>query len=243
MNFFSYEYDPNVMFDMYTPMHVIMLGMFAVYVILYIIFRKKIFSSPHEKKVRYIFASVLAINQILLAFIETNAGHIYLPLHLCSISFILTIVLLITNNEKLFRFLFFAGIIGGVVSFAIPDLYHAGYNRFRFYEFIIAHGAIILVPVYYLTCYKFKVTKRDTVMAILITNVLGFSMLPVNLLLRKTGLVEDANYMFSLGPPEDVESVFGSFPIHYLSFELVLLVTFFGVYYLAKIYQDKTKAA
>lgn len=243
MSFFSFDYDPNVKFDMYTPMHLLMLGLFGIYIVLFFVFKNKIYNSPKEKMIRYIFASVLTVNLIILILIEYIGGHVYLPFHLCSMSYILTIVLLFTNNKKVWYFVFYTGIIGGIVSFAIPDLYHSGYNRYRFYEFVLAHGSIILVPIYYLTCYKWNVTKKITLISIGITNVLGFGMWPVNILLRNTGILDDANFMFSLGPPEDVESVFGAYPWHFFTFELVLLVTFFGLYYIAKFYMNKTKTA
>jgi len=172
--------------------------------------------------------------------VEYAGGHYYLSFHLCSISFILTIVLLYTNNEKIWFFVFFTGIIGGFVSFAIPDLYHAGYNRFRFYEFIIAHGSIILVPIYYLTMYKYKVTTKITFGVIALTNILGFAMIPVNYVLDKYFAITD-NFMFVMGPPEDVESIFFPYPFHLINFELILLITFFGIYYVAKYYQEKDK--
>jgi len=243
MDFFSYEYDPNVKFDMYTSMHVLMLGITLVLFVLFFIFKNRLYKSPYEKQIRHGYAYFLIIMLIALALIETLGGAIYLPFHLCAISYILTIVLLLTSSEKIFNLVFFTGIIGAIVTFAIPDLYHAGYNRFRFYEFIIAHTTIILVPIYYFTNYKYTITLKKTINAIIITNILGFSMLPINILLRNTGISEDANFMFTMGPPEDVESVFGTFPWHILSFELVLLVSFFALYYVAKWYQNKTKAA
>ena len=243
LNFFSYEFDPNIKFDMYTSMHLLMLGIFIVYISLFFIYKDKIYNSPKEKLIRYIYASVLLVNIVLLATIETLGGHPYLPFHLCAMSYILTIILLFTNNEKIFRFVFFTGISGGIVSFAIPDLYHAGYNRFRFYEFIIAHGAIIIVPIYYLTCYKWKVTKKITTVVILITSTLGFLMWPVNIMFRNTGFMPEPNYMFTMGAPEDVETLFGPYPWHIFTFEFLLITTFFLVYFIAKRYQDKTKAA
>lgn len=243
MNFFEYAYDPAVKFDMYTSMHVLMLGLTAIVFILFFAFHKKIYQSPYEKKIRYGFGSFLIVMLITLITIDTIGGHLYLPLHLCSISYFLAIILLFTNNEKVFNYLFFSGIIGGIVTFAIPELDHAGYNRFRFYEFIIAHSVIIMLPIYYLVNYKYTITLRKTWMAILITNILGFGMLPVNIFLDRTGIYPEANFMFTMGAPEDVESVFGPFPFHFISFEIVLLITFFILYYIAKRYQDKQKAA
>ena len=204
MTFFQYDYDPNVMFDMYTPMHGLMLLFTAVVFIAFFLFKKRISASPHEKQIRYGLGGFLIVMLITLITVDTIGGNVYLPFHLCSISYFLAIILLFTDNKNVFRYLYFTGIIGGIVTFAIPELDHAGWNRFRFYEFIIAHSMIILIPIYYLTERKFNITMKHAVVGILITNVLGFAMIPVNLLLRSTGLVEDANFMFVMEAPEDV---------------------------------------
>lgn len=243
MNFFAYEYDPAVKFDMYTPMHLLMLGITLVLVVVFFLFSKRIAQSQHEQTIRRSFAGFFIGMQILLIIVDGSAGNIWLPFHLCAISYLLTIALLITDNKRIFKYVFFTGIIGGLVTFAIPELDHAGYNRFRFYEFIIAHTALIVFPIYYLVNRKFEITRRDAITAIVITNIIGFAMIPVNILLDRTGIVPDANYMFVMNPPEDVQAVFGTFPWHMLTFELVLLVTFFGLYAIAAWYQRKQKAA
>ena len=237
--FFSHEYDPNVKFDMYTPMHLLMLGIFVLLVVLFFVYKNKIYNSKYEKEIRYGFSGFLILLQLYMIVSDAIAGKIYIPFHLCTISLILTIILLFTNNKKIFTLVFFTGIIGGIVTFAIPELAHNGYNRFRFYEFIIAHTAIILVPIYYLTNHKFKITKKGFLFTMISVNVVGFLMLPVNMLLRAV-YDPEANYMFSYGPPKDVEAVFGTFPLHFLSFEFVLLVTFGILYFIAQKYQKNS---
>jgi uncharacterized membrane protein YwaF len=66
-------------------------------------------------------------------------------------------------------------------------------------------------------------------------------MLGVNFILRATNFYEEANYMFTMGPPPEVESVFGVFPWHLFVFEGVLLVTFYIVYYFGNKYSNKNK--
>lgn len=243
MTFFNYDADPNVFFDMYTSMHLLMLGIVTILFILFFLFKHRLAQSQYEKQIRYGIGGLLVLMLITLIVIDASGGHIYLPFHLCSISYILTIILLFTDNKTIFRFVFFTGIIGGIVTFAIPELDHAGYNRFRFYEFIIAHAMIIMVPIYYLTNRGYKITLKHMIWTMVATNIIGFSMIPVNLFLDSRGIVEDANFMFVMAAPEDVEAVFGQPPWHLFTFEAVLLITFFGLYALARWYQNKQKAA
>ncbi|MCK5761710.1 MAG: YwaF family protein [Candidatus Izimaplasma sp.] len=106
---------------MFTSMHLVQFMMFIVIIMGFYAVKDEVYNSKYEKQIRYILASILLISEITLIFIEVGAGEIYLPFHLCLISYYLTIVLLITNNEKIFSFVFFIGILGGIVSFAIPE--------------------------------------------------------------------------------------------------------------------------
>lgn len=239
MNFFSFDPNPDLRFDMFTPMHLVMTFIFIGVMILFFLIKDKVYNSKYEKHIRYSLAIFLLVNEVVLAIIEIGAGEIFLPFHLCSISFLLVIVLLITNNEKLFVFVFFTGIIGGIVSFAIPEFGNGGYDRYRFYQFIIAHSAIIYVPIYYLTNYKYKITKKKFFNTVIITNILAFIMLGVNLLLIAIDYYPEANYMFTMGPPPEVESIFGVFPWHLFVFEGVLLITFYITYYFGNKYSEK----
>jgi uncharacterized membrane protein YwaF len=74
---------------------------------------------------------------------------------------------------------------------------------------------------------------------VVITNILGFSMLGVNAILRATKFYPEANYMFTMGPPPEVESIFGVFPWHLLVFEGVLLLSFYIIYYFGNRYSNK----
>lgn len=242
MTFFNYEADPNVFFDMYTSMHLLMLGIVVVLFVLFFLFKSKLATSKYEKQIRYGIGGFLIVMLITLITVDASGGKLYLPFHLCSISYLLMIVLLFTDNKTVFRYLFFTGIIGGIVTFAIPELDHAGYNRFRFYEFIIAHTMIIIVPIYYLTNRGYTITMKHTIWSIVVTNIIALFMIPINLFLRSSEIVADANFMFVLGAPEDVEAVFGQPPWHLFTFEGVLLVTFFGLYAVARWYQNKQKA-
>ena len=239
MSFFSFDYNPDLRFDMFTPMHLLLLFLFIVVMVVFFLIKDKVYNSKYEKHIRYSLAAFLLVNEIFLAIIEIGAGEVFLPFHLCSISFLLVIVLLITNNEKIFVFVFFTGIIGGIVSFAIPEFGNGGYDRYRFYQFIIAHSAIIYVPIYYLTNYKYKINFKKFINIVIITNILGFIMLGVNFFLIAIDFYPEANYMFMMGPPPEVESIFGVFPWHIFVFEGVLVVSFYITYYFGNKYTMK----
>ena len=152
--FFAHDGDPNIPFNMYEASHGVMIIIFLVLMVLFFVFNKKLFQNKYEERIRHGFGYFLIVLEIFYAIITIVDGSVYLPLHLCAISYYLTIILLFTKSEKVFNVLFFTGIIGGIVTFAIPELDHAYYNRFRFYQFIIAHTAIMIVPIYFLTNFE-----------------------------------------------------------------------------------------
>jgi len=239
MDFFSFDYNPNLRFDMFTGMHLFQVLLFMGVIGLFFLLKDKVYNSKYEKQIRYSLASFLIINLLILIIIEASVGIVFLPFHLCSISYILTIILLFTNNEKIYIFIFFTGILGGIVSILIPEFGNGGYDRFIFYEFIIAHSAIIYVPIYYLTNYKYKIDFKRCYSALIIANIFGFSMFLVNYILRVTNIEPEANYMFTQGPPPEVESIFGVFPWHIFSFEAVLIISSFFLYLAGSKYTKK----
>jgi hypothetical integral membrane protein (TIGR02206 family) len=224
-------------------MHLLMLGILGLIVLGYVLLRKRIAQSEHERWIRYGLATFLSVQLIVLIAVYRADGDVYLPFHLCSISYILTIVLLFTDNRQLFSYVFFTGIIGGFVTFLIPELDHAGWNRFRFYEFIIAHAMIMLVPLYYRMERGFSLSLKQGIVAVVLTNIIGFAMIPVNLWLDQSGVYPDANFMFVMRAPSDVETVFGPPPWHLFTFELVLIVTFGLLYLWSRWFEERRQAS
>ena len=66
-----------------------------------------------------------------------------LPLELCSISLLVSIVLLLTGNRHLIDFVIFAGIGGAIQALATPVL-DMDFPHFRFFHFFYTHAGIIL---------------------------------------------------------------------------------------------------
>jgi len=86
-----------------------------------------------------------------------------LPLHLCGISSIACIfIMLCINNDKskynqsIFEYLVLLGIPSGLHSILTPEFIH-GWDGFYFPEFYISHGAIFLVPIYLTIVFDYKI--------------------------------------------------------------------------------------
>ena len=70
-----------------------------------------------------------------------------LPLHLCGVSAILSGIVLVTRNQKLYELLFYWGIPGGYISIVTPE-FTIGTQGWLFLDYYISHGGIIFAALY-----------------------------------------------------------------------------------------------
>ena len=104
---------------------------------------------------RYSFGLIIAIF-LASSYIYNHAYQISigawmlehsLPLHLCGMSTILSIVVLVYPKQNLYEFLYFVGISGAIHSLLTPE-FSIGSEGFLFYEYFISHGGILLSSLY-----------------------------------------------------------------------------------------------
>lgn len=111
-----------------------------------------------------------------------------IPLHLCYICNIFSIIMLINKNEKIHKFLLFAGIIGGISSLISVDVTLSS-NYLKYYYFMIAHISIIIVPIYFSIVHKYKLTTKNIITSFLYVQALGILMGIINYFFK-------SNYFF-----------------------------------------------
>lgn len=88
---------------------------------------------------RYVFVAVLVISEISyhswFIYVNSWTPRYCLPLHLSDLSVYLVIILLLTKNLTLFKFLYFAGLGSALQAILTPDLGRYGFPHFRFLNF------------------------------------------------------------------------------------------------------------
>ena len=74
-----------------------------------------------------------------------------IPLHLCGISSIICCILpFVKKKERLFQFVYYTGIIGGIMAILTPQLnYFDGTLRY-YLNFFVSHSLIIALPIFVL---------------------------------------------------------------------------------------------
>lgn len=85
---------------------------------------------------------------------------VHLPLHLCFITGYLFMYILVTNNKKLYKIVYFFTFVGPLPAIIWPDI-KFGPDHFVFYQFIISHNVLLLTSLYCLFVLDYDVEKSD----------------------------------------------------------------------------------
>ncbi|MBB4826017.1 putative integral membrane protein (TIGR02206 family) [Sporosarcina luteola] len=181
------------------------------------------------------FSIVLLVFEILfhIWMAATGRWHLQdsLPLELCSISLLATIVLLWTGKRSIANFVIFAGIGGALQAMSTPVL-DLDFPHFRFFHFFFTHAGIILTGLYFVWVKGYTPTLKGVFQAFLLLNVL----LPVILFVNKE---VEGNYMFLATKPLNgsLLDYLGPYPWYIASLEAVALGMFLLIWLLLR---DKT---
>lgn len=167
------NYNMNV-YERYSPFIILI-----VFIII-ILFAKNIIVSNHilEKRIRYIFSyitgGVLVFyylgNWIILGIDINN-----LPFHLCYFCAMLAIILSLNKNKKIFNFILVCGVAGGISSFISIDLSLSS-SYFKYYKFTISHIAIVILPIYFIIIYNYKLKIKELVEVFIELEILAIIM-------------------------------------------------------------------
>jgi hypothetical integral membrane protein (TIGR02206 family) len=171
-------------------------------------------------------------NHILLTSLDSWTLKSNLPIHLCSVSALICCFIGFTKkNQLLFEFLFYAGIIGGMLSILTPQI--TLYNEYYFFYimFYFKHAAIIAIPLFMRYRLNMILTEFSWLKIFGLVNLLLLFVLPINALI-------DSNYLYVSRPPtvnnpliiEDLNKVFG-IPTYVFYWEIILIILVILFYY------------
>ena len=157
---------------------------------------------------------------MILDFITENGGYIMsgtwdvqynLPIQLCGISSLICCVLpFIKNKDKLFQFVYYTGVIGGIMAILTPQMnYFDGSLRY-YLNYYVSHSLIIVLPIFMFLHLDLKLPKFSWFKIWIHLNILMAIIMPINFLL-------DSNYMYVNAAPEVSNPlVIGEWPYYLL---------------------------
>ncbi|MEH7073413.1 YwaF family protein [Neobacillus drentensis] len=145
-----------------------------------------------------------------------NVSHA-IPLELCSLSLILTVILLLTKKKIIYEILLFTALLGATQALITPSLNY-DFPHFRFFHFFYTHLMEIWVPLYFTWTKGYRPTIWSVLKLCIFLNVL----MPIIMMINK---LVDGNYMFLSHKPDSASllDILGPFPWYILSLEGLLI--------------------
>lgn len=148
----------------------------------------------------------------------------HLPLHVCGMSAILSVVTLLTRNRLSYELVYFWGLAGATNAVVTPAL-DAGWPEYHFIQYYISHGGIVVTAVLMTWGLGMRPTFGSLLRAFLVLNGLAAVMAGFN-------LVTGANYMYLSEQPVTASPfLFFDWPWYILWLEVVAFA-FFALCYL-----------
>ena len=190
-------------------------------------------NKSQKRMISYVMGGLLIID-----FFTENFGYIAagtwdvqynLPIQLCGISSLICCVLpFIKKKKKLFEFVYYTGIIGGVMAILTPQMnYFDGTIRY-YLNFYVSHSLIIALPIFMFLHLDMKLPRLSWFKLWINLNILMAIIMPINFLL-------DSNYMYVNAPPEvDNPLVIGDWPYYIFLWEIFILIIAYMVYSISR---------
>jgi hypothetical integral membrane protein (TIGR02206 family) len=146
---FSHDYKAFPFMVLSVP-HLSMLVLFTALSALIFIFRKELFRL--DKIIRLSMFLMLFTLELLYHAWLYHGGEwdisFTLPLQLCSISLVLSLLLLASKSKAIFQIVYYIGVTGAFMAILTPELF-LGFPHFRFFQFFITHNLIIWTCLYF----------------------------------------------------------------------------------------------
>lgn len=188
-------------------------------------------SLKSNTKVTYLMGAILFFSSIVTPLRTAFNGHwnivTDLPLHLCGMSgLICSFLPFMKRKQFLFDFVFYSGIIGGIMSVLTPQINAYDGSQLLYIEYYVRHVLILLMPLYMFKNLNIKPSKHSYFKSFLILNILIVIIMPLNFYLG-------SNYMYLSEPPQvNNPLLIGKWPYYLLWLELfvfVLMAAFYGL--------------
>ena len=159
-----------------------------------------------------------------------------LPLQLCGLGVLTTAIVLFTKSRKLFINTFFLMLIGAFMAILTPGIErNLGFPHFRFFQFFVSHGLIVINFTFILFVMNFQENIRYKHVY---TNVLAGIMIASVLLV--VNLITGGNYMYLMAKPgpNTAFDLFGEHPWYLLNIFLFGIPILFHLFYVPFFVRD-----
>lgn len=173
-----------------------------------------------QKITRWVFLGVIYISEgswhIWMLATGQWTIQVMLPLWVCSLTAWTMPLLLIWRSRRYYEWAYFMGILGALMALLTPDLMNYGFPHFRFIEFFLLHGMLIIATVYMTVVEGFRPTWGSLGRVWVFTNLYWLFCAGVNSLIG-------SNYLYTHGklPTPSLLDLLGPHPWYLLWMEVI----------------------
>ncbi len=195
--FFARDYT-GAPFELYGAGHNIALALITAACFSLLYFRS-VWGEREKKFFRYFIGAFLIVDELSwhawAAYWDIWSIKTMLPLHLCSLMVWLSAYMLFTKSYSVYEFVYFLGIGGATQALLTPDASGYGFPHFRAFQTFIAHGLLVIIPIYMTVVEGFRPTLISIKRVFIWTNIYMIPVFFLNLLIG-------SNYLFIAYKPE-----------------------------------------
>lgn len=216
LDYFSRDYSGGA-FVLFGPSHLIALGMVGLACLALVLLKDR-FTPRGQKIMRW--------GMLAIIYLSESSWHVWmlatgqwtiqgmLPLWLCSVTSWTMPLLLVWRNKRYYEWAYFMGILGASMALLTPDLMNYGFPHYRFIEFLLLHGMVIIAVVYMTVVEGFRPTWRSLPRVFVLFNALWLFDAWVN---YRIG----SNYLYTAGklPTPSLLDVLAPHPWYLLEME------------------------
>lgn len=215
-------------FKLFTPPHLVFLGLILLGVLFLIYLRKR--DNPSlNNTFRWTLAVFLILQETSYhawnITVDTWTIKTMLPLHLCAAFIYLSAYMLITRNRYVYELTYLAGMSGAIQALLTPNIVGYNFPHYRFFQFFAAHGSIVIAALYMTIVERFRPTWRSFIKVFCWLNIYFVFVFIANKIIG-------SNYMFVMHKPENPSLLdfMGPWPVYILVGEVVALIMFLILY-------------
>lgn len=207
-------------FKLFSITHIATLAIMIIINLFIIMYLKKKNKERLNNIFQYSLAGFMIINEAIYTIWSILTGdwspRYSLPLHLCDMAMFFSAAMLISENYFIYEITYFWGIGGSLQTLLTPDLYPYSFPHFVYFNFFLAHGAIVTAVLYMTFIKGFRPFKKSVFKAVIFTNIYMLIVGVVNIII-------DGNYMFLCSKPNSPSIIdfLGPWPWYILGLELV----------------------
>lgn len=227
-------------FVTFGPSHLIAVSIIFFIIAIIIVNKDVIANSKYLNVLRFTLVGLTLGQELSLNIYRLSVGQwelsTSLPLQLCGLGILTTSLLLITKSERLFQNVFFIMMIGATMALITPGIeYRLGFPHYRFFQFFVSHGLIVINFTVILFVFDFQ---RNIRYRHLLNNFINLLVIAVVLL--GVNLLVDGNYMYLLAKPGEGTAfdLFGEWPWYLINIFLFGIPVFFHMFYLPFFIRD-----